>query len=187
MTDEEYLLAATLRVTETRMGKGDGTYAIGPGDLRIRVDRRTGHAHIFSYRLTERFTVQTAVLLWTTTVLIDAGTHASSNRCAVAAEGTLSGQTLRWTTPVRGYATDGVVTCAGILCGLFGAPPPGRSEIHTTDPVTLAPFTFDADGTTFTMPYTFVLRTETPRQTAYLALAGRRVERACARGPVCAR
>jgi hypothetical protein len=182
----EYALAASLRLVDTPLGKGDGTYAIGPGTLVLRIDHKTGRVQMAAYRMTEQFTIRTTALFWTTTVVTDTRTHATPNRCAVAAEGVLSGRSLRWATPVNGYATDGTLTCDGTLCGTFGAPPPGQSELHIAPhPVAFAPFEFAADGQTFTMASTFVSKTESPKQTAYVALAGRELKRRCVSVPAC--
>ena len=190
VVEAEYALAATLKLADTPMGKGDGVYPIGPGTLVLRFERRPGTdalaTRMAAYRMRELLTIQSTTLFWTTTVVSDASSRATPDSCAAAAEGVLEGRTLRWTSPVRGYTTDGTLTCDGSLCGTFGAPPPGRSELHIPPhPARFAPFEFGVDGKTFTMGASFVSKTESPKQTAYLSLAGRETRRACVSSPRC--
>jgi len=89
---------------------------------------------------------------------------------------------------VRGYRTDGTLECEGSLCGKFGAPPPGKSELHIPPgPVDFKPFEFAPDRATFTMARAQVSKTEMPKQTGFLALAGRETKRTCVTTkPACA-
>ena len=120
-------------------------------------------------------------LFWGTKVTNNTRTSATPDDAGTIAEGTLDGTTLRWTTVVRAMHTDGTLLCEGSLCGKFGAPPEGASEVHTAPhPVTFNPFTFDAEKRTFTMPYAVVSRSENPKQTSKVTLAGREVKRWCA-------
>ena len=186
----EYLLAANLKLSDTPMGEGDGTYPIGPGAVILRFENRSGKpggdVKMLSYRMKEHFTVKSKTLFWTTTVVTDTNTAATPNSCAFAAEGTLDASRLSWRTPVNGYHTDGTLTCDGSLCGKFGAPPRGQSPLHIgPGPVQFSPFIFSADMKTFTMVSTRVSKTDMPKQTGDLALAGREVRRACVTAPVC--
>ncbi len=188
VSEVEYALAATLQLTDTPLGKGDGAYGIGPGTATLRFDRRRGAASValIAYRMRESFTIRTTALFWTTTVVTDTTTHVTLDSCASAAEGVLVERTLRWTGPVRGYATDGTITCDGSLCGKFGAPAPGRSELHIAPhPVQFSSFDFSPDEKTFSMSATFVSKTDSPKQTAYVALSGREGRRACVPPPAC--
>ena len=188
----EYVLAANLRLYDTPMGQGDGTYVIGPGRVVLRFENRGGapggEAKMLSYRMKESFSIQSKTLFWTTTVVTDTNTAATPNSCSFAAEGMLDKAALTWRTPVSGYHTDGTLTCDGSLCGKFGAPPPGQSQLHIgPGPVQFSPFVFDAGMKTFTMASTRVSKTDMPKQTGDLALAGREVRRTCVVAPTCAK
>jgi hypothetical protein len=180
----EYALSANLRLSDTPLGQGDGVYSIGPGRVVLRFEQRdgqpSGRVAMLSFDMREHFTVRSKTLVWTTTVVTEADARATPDACGVAAQGMLAGATLAWTTPVRGYRTDGTLTCSGSLCGAFGAPPPGRSELHIgPGPVELQSFAFAGDMNTFTMPYAQVSKTDSPAQTAQLALGAREVRRTC--------
>jgi len=180
----EYSLAASLRLSDTPLGQGDGVYAVGPGKVVLRFEdsggQPAGHAKMVSYDMREYFVVVSRALLWTTTVTTAANTRATPDTSGFVAEGVLMGRVLSWSGPVRGYRTDGTLTCEGSMCGKFGAPPAGRSELHIgPGPVEFKSFEFARDMKTFTMPETFVAKTDVPKQTAYVALSGREVRRTC--------
>ncbi len=186
----EYALSANLQLSDTPMGQGDGVYPIGPGRVVLRFEDREGKpagaVAMASYDMREHFTVTSKALLWTTTVVTDTQTRATPDPCGIAARGALSRTTLSWSTPVTGYRTDGTLTCEGMLCGKFGAPPPGRSELHIgPGPVRFRAFELSKDLSTFTMQSTYVAKTDMPRQTAHVALAGREVRRSCVPPPSC--
>ena len=180
----EYALAGNLCLEDTPFGQGDGVYAVGPGRAVVRFEDRDGQpggaATLRSYELREHFTVTSKALLWTTTVVTDATTRAGPEQGGVIATGVLRRTTLEWSTPVVGYRTDGTLTCEGQLCGKFGAPPPGRSELHIGPAqVTFGSFELARDLQTFAMASTLVSKTDAPRQTAHLALSGRETSRQC--------
>jgi hypothetical protein len=186
----EYALSANLRLQDTPLGQGDGIYGIGPGRILLRFEDRDGRPGgrvvMKSFDVSERFTVASKTLLWTTTVVTDARARATPNACGVAAEGVLRDNRLEWTSPVAGCRTDGTLTCEGTFCSSLGAPPRGVSELHIgPDPVRFQPFSYAKDMNTFTMTYAFVAKTDTPKQTAYMTLAGREVRRSCAIEPPC--
>ncbi len=188
--DVEYSLAANLRLAETPLGQGDGVYAIGPGAVVLRFDNQDGaprgRVKMLSYTMQEHFTVVAKTLFWKTTVITDTRTAATPDRCWSAAEGALGDGAVRWSSPVRGYRTDGVLTCEGSLCGKFGAPPEGTSELHIAPhPVQFSPFVLGKDLKTLTMAQTLVSKTEVPKQTGYVAIAGREVRRSCRAVPPC--
>lgn len=181
----EYVLAANLELSDTPLGQGDGVYPIGPGRVVLRFEDRDGQpggvAAMTSYEMREHFTVTSRALLWTTTVVTDTQTRATPDGAGIVARGVLSRRTLAWSTPVAGYRTDGTLTCEGTLCGKFGAPPPGRSELHIgPGPVQFRSFDLARDLKTFTMASTYVAKTDVPKQTAHVALSGREVRRSCA-------
>ncbi len=187
----DYVLAESLRLSDTPMGKGDGVYSVGPGHVTLRFDdvdgQPGGHVEMVSYDMQEHFTIESRALFWSAKVVTDTRTQGTPGACGVA-EGAMTGTTLAWTSPLRGYRTDGTITCEGTLCGKFGAPPPGSSELHIGPrPVAFSPFQFARDLHTFTMAETYVAKTEMPKQTAHVALAGREARRACIQAPVACR
>ncbi len=182
--DVEYTVAANVQLSDTMMGAGDGVHTIGPGRIVLRIenaDSPAPHVRMRVYDMKDGFTVVAKALFWGTKVTNNTRTSATPDDAGTIAEGTLDGTTLRWTTVVRAMHTDGTLLCEGSLCGKFGAPPEGASEVHTAPhPVTFNPFTFDAEKRTFTMPYAVVSRSENPKQTSKVTLAGREVKRWCA-------
>jgi hypothetical protein len=184
----EYDLSGNLQLTDTPMGQGDGVYPVGPGKMVLRFDDRDGRpggrAVLASYELRQAFTVVSKALFWKTSVASDTATRASLPPCGAFA-GSLGGATLAWTRPVA-FRTDGTLNCDGSFCGKFGAPPPGSSELHMPpQAVLLSPLQYSSDMKTFTMARTLVSKTDSPKQTAHLALSGREVRRACVAAPKC--
>jgi hypothetical protein len=180
----DYTLAANLKLEDTPMGEGDGVYKIGPGRVTLRFEDRggqpAGNVKMLAYGMKEHFQIVSKTLFWTTSVTTDTNTGVGQDRCSIVAEGVLTDRSLRWNKPLRGYHTDGTLTCDGSLCGKFGAPPSGTSALHIPPhDVPFAPFAYGADMKTFTMPFTFVSRSDMPKQTGYLALAARETRRAC--------
>jgi hypothetical protein len=190
----EYAVAANLKLTDTPMGEGDGVYPIGPGKVLLRWQNQNGQpggeVKMLEYRMREYFTIKSRTLFWTTTVVTDTNTAATPNVCSIAADGAFDGaaRTIKWRTPVRGYRTDGTLTCEGSLCGKFGAPPPGQSPLHIgPSDIWFKPFVFGSDLKTFTMATTHVSKTDMPKQSGEVALAGREVRRACVPVAQCTR
>jgi hypothetical protein len=185
--DVEYTVAANVQLSDTTLGAGDGVHKIGPGRLVLRLEAHdgqlAGHVRMLVYDMTDGFTVVAKTLFWGTTVVNHTHTIATQDASGAIAEGTFTNRSLKWDTVVNGMRTDGPVSCQGSFCGKFGAPPEGTNEIHTAPhPVTFNNFEFDADKKTFTMAYAIVSKSETPRQTSRIALAGREVRRSCAPG-----
>jgi hypothetical protein len=183
--DVTYSLSGTLRISDTPMAAGDGVHAVGPGALVIRFDDRagapSGHARVLSFELAEHFAVHPQAVLWNARVTTDASARAAVDGGRPTAEGMLAGDVLRWDGPVRGYRTDGALTCDGSLCGRFGAPPPGRSPLHfASGDVHFQPLRFARGAASFEMPYALVAESESPKQRTFLAMAGREVHRVCA-------
>jgi hypothetical protein len=188
--DVEYTLAARLQLADTPMGAGNGIYAIGPGNAILRfanVDGAPGGAaRLRSYGMREYFRIDSSALFWKTHVLTDTKTGTAPDACGDVAKGKLEGGSVRWLTSLNGYRTDGTLTCDGSLCGSFGAPPSGTSELHIPPhAVAFSPLRFAADMKTFSMASTFVSKTDSPKQTAFLALSGREMRRACVRAAPC--
>jgi hypothetical protein len=187
--DVDYALTASLQLKETPMGQGDGVYQVGPGTITLRFEDRGGQpggaAKIRAYGMREHVEVVAKAVFLTATVTSDTRTAAAPDKCG-AAEGTLADRTLTWTRPTSGYRTDGTLTCDGSLCGKFGAPPSGTNPLQIgPDSVQFRSFAYGADMKTFTMPFTFVSKTDMPKQTGFLALAGRETKRACVQAKPC--
>jgi hypothetical protein len=166
------------------MGKGDGVYRIGPGATVLRFESKGGvpgtAVKMLTYRMHEHFVVHSKALFWRSAFTSITDTAVTPNACAVAAEGTLVDHRIRWSTPLLGYRTDGIVTCVGSLCGMGGAPAPGEQTLHLgPGPVWFNPFDFATDMQTFAMQSTQVSRTESPKLTATIALSGRETRRSC--------
>jgi hypothetical protein len=186
VADVEYDLAATLAITDTVMGAGDGVHHIGPGRVVVRFDDRSGvrRASLLSYDLHESFTVVSSVLFWATRVKSDLQLRASPGTASVA-NGTMVGHDLRWDGRASGMRTDGTLQCEGAMCGKFGAPSSGTTEVHEgPSSIQLEPFQFSADQKTFAMPFAVISKSDSPRERTLLSIAGRQVQRACVFAPV---
>lgn len=180
----DYALRANLKLTDTPLGQGDGVVQIGPGRVVLRFEDKGGKpggaVTMRRYEMRDHFTVKTRTLFWKTTVVNDTQTRASPDGKGVAASGGLGENRIAWSTPVRGYRVDGTITCEGALCGKFGAPPSGTTPIHIgPNPVKFSPFTLSPDLRTLSMPYTFVTKTDVPKQTSYIELFGSESRRQC--------
>jgi hypothetical protein len=186
----DYALAGSLKLTDTPFGQGDGIYPVGPGTAVLRFEDHSGlpggRAKLLNYSMKQSVTVSASALFFTAKIVSETVTRALPDACGIDGEGTLNGTTLAWGGPIRAFKSDGTINCDGSLCGKFGAPPPGQSALHIgPNPVQLLPFQFSADLKTFSMPSTFVSKTEDPKQTAYLALSGREMKRSCVQVKPC--
>jgi hypothetical protein len=185
----EYVLSpgSQLKIEGTPFGAGNGTFNIGPGRLKLRLSSRhgkpalKGKVEVVSYTMRAHVPVTTKVLGMRTTVTSDTATHVEKDRCGRVAKGLFKGTQLLWTTPFRRYRTDGTITCRGPLCGRFGAPPEGRSEVHIPPrPVRLMPLTFKAgDPKHFTSTFYLMDKTKSPPSKNYMRLVGHEVARSC--------
>jgi hypothetical protein len=180
VTDIQYEVAANLSITNTPMGAGDGVHRVGPGKVVLRFDERPGHrgVSLLAYDLRQKFTVVARALLWTTRVSTDIATRASMG--SPIADGTLEGHSLHWHGAANGLRSDGTLSCDGSMCGKFGAPPSGTSELHS-GPATmkLESFEFGTDMKSFTMPPTLLADPLAGKERTFLSIAGREVRRAC--------
>lgn len=188
--DVEYATLATLGIRDTRLGAGDGDHPVGPGSLTLRFGNadgpKSGPVKMVAYSMREHFTVEAKALFWNTRVTTDATTIATGDACGVVAEGVLTKTRLGWSTKVRGYKTDGTLTCDGSMCGKFGAPPQGKSDHHSPPgDVAFASFDMSPDLKGFTMAASMVSQSRSPAQTSYLALAGREAKRTCVHAQPC--
>lgn len=181
--DIEYTTNATLRITDTLMGGGDGTWPIGPGKVVVRFDNQNGapggNAKLLEYRMHDAFTVTANILVSSAVVTSDSTTVTTPNACGFSAQGLLTDHTLKW-GPWQGMRSDGTLTCTGGLCGKFGAPPRGQSPVHVPPhTASFKPFVYTADFKTFTMADSVASHQDSPSQTSHVALAGREVKRTC--------
>lgn len=186
MWDATYSLSGTLRITDTPMGAGDGVHQVGPGTLVLRMTPHEGagaDVELRAFSLQERFTIEPKAVLLSATVTTQATARAMPEATGVLASGTLTADTVRWAGPMRGYRTDGWIRCDGSLCGSFGAPPQGQTDIHSaTRPITLAPLRFQGSGKTLQMAGSaLVSKDESPRQSTFLTFSGRAKSWVCLR------
>ena len=182
--DVEYSLNANTKVTDTKMGGGDGTWPIGPGRVVLRFDNQNGapggSAKLIDYRLRSNFTVKANIVVASANVTADTNTVATPNACGISGEGTLAGKTLKWKGPWSGVHSDGTLTCDGGLCGKFGAPPQGVSPVHIAPhDVLMNPFDYADDRKTFSMAYAVVAKQSNPDSTSWVTLSGREMKRTC--------
>jgi len=175
----EYDLAANLKLSDTPMGQADGIYRVGPGKVVLRFEN--DKVSLVRYAMHDRVVVEAGALFWWGKVIAETTTTATPDACSVVAEGAIdASRTLRWRTPIRGYRNDGFLTCTGSVCGKFGAPALGRSELHIAPRQQwYKPFVFAPDMQTFTMASTHITKSKTPRQSIEIALAGREARRTC--------
>jgi hypothetical protein len=181
--DVDYALAASLKITDTTLGAGDGVFPVGPGHARIHFDSVNGapggHARLTAYSMHESVSITSHAVLWSATVT----TATDSKATGTPTEGNLQGTTLGWSGPMLGYATTGTMTCEGSLCGKFGAPPPGTSPIQIpARNIALTPFQFSKDMKTFSMGFVQISHSDgssSPKQTSFESIAGREMKRAC--------
>lgn len=180
----EYTLNATVQLSDTAMGAGDGFHAIGPGKLTLHFDNVNnqpgGNVQLMTYEMTDQFTVNARVLGLGTSVTNDTKTRTTPNVCGVSAQGALTDHTVRWSTLWNGMHTDGRVTCSGSMCGRFGAPPTGQSDVHQpAHPVSFKPFEYATDMKAFRMDYSVTAKSTSPSQTSRITLNGRETKRSC--------
>jgi hypothetical protein len=178
VAEVEYNILANVAIRNTVFGAANGVYPMGSGKLTLRIEH--GAVKLMSYELVNRLTVRAKVAMLSTTVVTTSRTSTVSDGCSGSAQGTLRDGILTWSGRVSGYHSEGTQACSGSMCGSFGAPPLGESPLHDEPAaVTFNPFTFSADGSTFTMPYMLVSKSSSPRETSYLALSGRRIRQSC--------
>jgi hypothetical protein len=184
--DVEYSVVANIIVRDTPFGAADGAYSLGSGRMKLRLDERAGDGPVrmMSYDVINHLTVEAKVAMLSTKVVTESRTAATRDACEGTAQGVLRDGVLTWTTNVAGYHSDGTMECSGSMCGMFGAPPKGTSPLHEIRVIRFKPFTFSPDRATFTMPYTLASKSDSPKQTTYLSLSGRRIMQSCVRAPV---
>jgi hypothetical protein len=108
----QYQVNGTLRITDTTMGAGDGTFPVGPGTLVLRVDTLAARTTLVRFDLQERFAIHPNVVLWHATLVTDSATHAVPDATGAAASGRwFQDGVLQWDTPLHKYRSDGALTC----------------------------------------------------------------------------
>lgn len=178
--DVEYALAGTLRLADTPYNLANGSHKVGPGTMVLRYEPN-GRVTIRSYSMQQSFTIVIHAFFSTMTVTASTMTRAAPNAAGVIAEGILKNGEIQWTSRARSVRTDGQLFCSGTYCGSFGAPAPGKSTVKVgPEDALVRPFSLSSNGRSFTMPFTLATRTESPKQTSFLALTGREVRRTCA-------
>jgi hypothetical protein len=183
VSDVEYNVVTSVVIKNTVFGAANGVYPMGSGKITLRIAEQAGLASVklMSYELANRLTVDARVAMLSTKVVTASHTSTAHDACAGSAQGTLHDGTLTWNSKVSGYRSDGTMECSGSMCGKFGAPPGGTSPFHDAPPaMKFSPFSFSPDRATFTMPYILASKSDSPRQTTYLALSGRRAKQSCA-------
>jgi hypothetical protein len=175
----EYDLSAQLTISDTPLGQGNGTHAIGPGRAVVRFDGP--NVQLLAYSMHATFAVRPRTAFWRTTVVTDVQSEGTPDERGIVATGTFDGQRIHWTTPLRGYHTDGTLDCSGAFCGKFTAPPHGKSPLQIGPaPQPFSDWTFAPDGKSFAMPKTQFPRTQTPKQSSAVAISGTEAKRTCA-------
>jgi hypothetical protein len=181
--DVEYNVTASVVIKNTVFGAANGMYPMGSGKITLRIAEQAGLASVklMSYELTNQLTVDARVVMLSTKVVTASHTSAARDACDGSAQGTLHNGILTWNSRVLGYRSDGTMECSGSMCGKFGAPPNGTSPYHDTPlAMKFSPFSFSPDRVTFTMPYILASKSDSPKQTTYMALSGRRAKQLCA-------
>ena len=181
----DYTLSGTLAVRDTPMGAANADHPVGPGSATVRFENATGPgdgpAKLLAYQMKQFFTG----VYMSTKITTDIESTVAPGTCS-AAEGTFASGKITWGTKVRSYKIDGTLTCDGPLCGKFGGPPSGKSDYHApAHDVDFAPFEFSADRKTFSMAASLVSHTDSPKQSTYIAVAGREIKRTCVRQKPC--
>jgi hypothetical protein len=186
LVDVEYAVSANLRIAGTVFGAGDGQYKIGPGRVLLRFDSREGAPYsgpsveMRAFEVRQNFTVVSRAFFLSTRVTTDVDKRALPDARSIVAVGRLGERALHWESVTGTVRDDGFLDCNGAFCGEFGAPPPGRSELHMgPSKINFAPFEFGADMKTFSMGSILASKTNAPHQETYMAISGREIGRTC--------
>lgn len=188
--DVDYVVNSTLRIDDTTMGAGDGSWPVGPGHVQVRFENQNGApggaARLMDYTIKGSFTVKANILVSSATVVADSVATTTPNACGFSAQGALVDHALKWNGVWHGMRSDGTLTCTGGLCGKFGSPPPGQSPLHIAPhDVTFKPFVYSPDFKTFTMEESVAGHQDSPVSTSHVALAGRESKRTCVVAKAC--
>ncbi|MCB9586619.1 MAG: hypothetical protein H6718_14560 [Polyangiaceae bacterium] len=162
------LTGSIFEISGTFSGAGDQVNVValpyeaddhwGPATMVIRfadVDGNpgVGAAQVVSYTATQDFVVNSTGISVHTDLAVDA--RPTGSQCGTA-EGSLSSDTLAFTTPMRNYHTKGAITCTGgALCNLANP-----RDVDETKDQPLNSFTFTNGVSAFTMPKVSVPNTD---------------------------
>jgi len=180
-----------LRISDTFMKAGDGTYDVGPGKVKIRFQDAGGKpgpgtAELLQLKVVTKFTVVSNVVGMKTKVETDAVSRNTPGKCGVIAKGKLEGNKVSWLGPAHGYRSDGTLHCEGTMCGKMGAPPRGASPVKIGPyPVNYQAFLFGDGVKKLLMPFAEVARSDKPKQVTHLQLVGVETRRECVKKPAC--
>ncbi len=138
-------------IRDTPLGAGNQTNEVkmpytdnanwGPATMVIRFADAggapaDGSAQIVSYIATQDFQVGSIATVHT---MLEIDAVGSGAQCGTA-EGSLSGDTLSFTTSMRNYHSKGKITCTGAGCNIGGLPP--EQQVDETKEQPLNSFTF---------------------------------------------
>ena len=137
----EYALNGRLRRSDTAMGAGDGSHAIGPGKVVLRFENVAGQpgGRGEGHRIHDennKFSVDARTLGIDTIVTTSSTRRRARRRTSAASpleETWARIRQVRWSGPWTIH-TDGQQNCSGSMCGKFGAPPSGQSPYHVAAP-----------------------------------------------------
>lgn len=178
---EYSLQGSEFEIRNTLLGAGDAINTIGPGRARLRFSGddtgpKAGPVLLLDYEMKMDFDVAM--------VVTDITTTAGPDDCGVAM-GTRTSSVVTWSSPVRGYRSQGTVTCGAseFLCGAAGLPQNMPVAQDSTSDQALMPFVFEGPDSfaSFTMS-----EVEVPNDDAgdtFLRLSGVEVSRRCAAIP----
>jgi hypothetical protein len=192
IVDYDVMPGTALKLADTPYGAGDGTYAIGPGTVRVRFADRggapaAGDAALLDLQLTTKFVVNTTALGFKMRISTDGIVGFTPDECGVVARGTLEGDHVTFVERARGYRSVGTLHCTGALCGKFGSPPAGRSQMaRTPRPVKLRPLQLRDGVSRMSIGFFEVERQRKPSQTVLLRVEARETGRRCVMMPPCA-
>ncbi len=139
------------------------------------------------FELATKFTVKTTAVGFPMRITTNGTVGLTPDKCGVIARGELDGDKVNWTEKARGYRSTGTLYCKGVLCGKFGAPPSGRSQMkRPVHPVKLRPAQLRDGVSRLSIPSFEVERQDNPSQTVYLRVEAREISRRCVVTPPCA-
>jgi hypothetical protein len=167
------------------MGAGDGEHPIKAGAARILFENKNGQpgagtARLLDLRITSKVVVDASLLGLGAKVTSQTRAAFTPDHCGVVTTGKFDGRQLNWIHQARGYRANSDVVCDGAMCGKFGGPPQGKSKMsHGPHSVKLNALRFREGVRRFSMAYTKISHTESPRQTSYWQLEAVETQRHC--------
>lgn len=174
----EYDLAPSVyKIRDTPFGgAGNGDFPIAAGRAIIAFPERGGtfasgpaRLMFFEYALNFRSGNSFA------SVLTDLAIRAEYDAAMTATGGRFANYVLTWEQEVP-YRVTGTVTCSGVACGIAGFPNGTPVPVNDLTPFRFNPFTFSADGGSFTSPDVEVPDND-PNARTLVRLAGTEISR----------